>query len=911
MTGQAEVMSAGCTLNNAVQKSGSGKSLGRVVGIALRSEAAALWFDAEVIIHGPLNSLFAAEIPFGGPHGNVAQKELNLLQFTICGMAQLCARAAKIMWSDPRKTEFLRVLFRRVPDQLLRYSITPMLACSTDASKQPSRRNPGRLDPHKYPQKVGKKMNLPRVPVEVRFLSKDVSRLRLAGAIVVLVLFTSPAVEAQFCKANVKVGCLNSGAACSPVQSGTGTSGHCETPSGFPKKERICECVGAPTSPPPLLDPRCGDRTATGTFTCTINQPNVTQLETAYPVVEFAPGDVVEVNANGCVQTGGHGQTWKRYVNPAGDHSDHLYHGLIRIPTGTKNGQLVRIQSVISNAFTVTGVGVPVSELVLYLGYEDDAYQDNGYDHHDNGAGDQCKTDPLKSFDGGPAHVTITITRGKDSQGNNLQAPTPSSTFDFDVLWTQTDPNGLPYNPQWSWQLNPRNVGITPHWPQTSTCHNFSYQPNFWGIPLGPKVPDLADCTDQADQSTVDLPQGTNKGLCNVGGILTGSDSFAGHVNWFPVTIEGTAESIALTALLPYPFGDDDYTFPFLSDDQTDGLDANSVDYVHVEFDSDETVDNFKSKDWTRLRNAVEEVDTDTTRQIFKGHTILTGMFGLDGEHDLKSELHPLFAIATKPDWESGDPSDERWLIFVRNQGDEGYCSNQVWNAGFEDYTFRLPWLPGMTSVDVDRTKTQFKFGGTASGPVVSQLPPPVAPPGVPGVFVTFHLGPAVPRKTGFGGSPDATFPFVDGTLYLIWSNASQPPYGQPVGAEGANQRIGASDHPAQKTVIEGGPTGKVNEAEDRIAAAVSKLTPAQQLQVKNARAQATGPPAESHDGGPIGPVITLKQAPPIPQLGEFRAIPGGPASRKLERDAAQMRALCAASNNKPAGLPRSVCKTK
>ena len=64
MTGQAEVMSAGCTLNNAVQKSGSGKSLGRVVGIALRSEAAALWFDAEVIIHGPLNSLFAAEIPF-------------------------------------------------------------------------------------------------------------------------------------------------------------------------------------------------------------------------------------------------------------------------------------------------------------------------------------------------------------------------------------------------------------------------------------------------------------------------------------------------------------------------------------------------------------------------------------------------------------------------------------------------------------------------------------------------------------------------------------------------------------------------------------------------------------------------------------------------------------------------------
>src|ERR1019366_4464545 len=123
------------------------KSLERIVAVALLSEAAALWFDAEVVIHGPLNSLLAAEIPFGCLHGNVAQKELNLLQFAACGMAQLCTRAAKIMWSEPRKAEFLRVLFHHVPDHPLRYSITPMLACSTDASKQPSCRNPGRRDP--------------------------------------------------------------------------------------------------------------------------------------------------------------------------------------------------------------------------------------------------------------------------------------------------------------------------------------------------------------------------------------------------------------------------------------------------------------------------------------------------------------------------------------------------------------------------------------------------------------------------------------------------------------------------------------------------------------------------------------------------------------------------------------------
>ena len=103
-----------------------------------------------MIIHGPLNSLLAAEIPFGCLHGNVARKELNLLQFAACGMAQLCARAAKIMWSEPRKTDFLRVLFHHVPDHPLCYSITPVLARSTDASKQPSCRNPGRRDPHIY-----------------------------------------------------------------------------------------------------------------------------------------------------------------------------------------------------------------------------------------------------------------------------------------------------------------------------------------------------------------------------------------------------------------------------------------------------------------------------------------------------------------------------------------------------------------------------------------------------------------------------------------------------------------------------------------------------------------------------------------------------------------------------------------
>ena len=43
-------------------------------GIALLSEAAALLFVAEVIVHGPSNPLPTAEIPFHYLHGNVARE---------------------------------------------------------------------------------------------------------------------------------------------------------------------------------------------------------------------------------------------------------------------------------------------------------------------------------------------------------------------------------------------------------------------------------------------------------------------------------------------------------------------------------------------------------------------------------------------------------------------------------------------------------------------------------------------------------------------------------------------------------------------------------------------------------------------------------------------------------------------
>ncbi len=734
------------------------------------------------------------------------------------------------------------------------------------------------------------------------------------GALVMvsaLVPLIPSGIDAQVCAGNTNVGCLKSGSACSPVTTGAGQTGHCATPAGFPPGERSCECVGTPIPPPPLLDPRCSSRTATGTFTCTIDKPNVTQAETPYPIVVFAPGDVVEINADGCVQTGGSGQTWKRYVNPSGPNSDRLYHGLVRIPTGTKNSALVRIKDVISNPITVTGAGVPESQLTLSLGYEDDKYSDNGYDKHDNGTDNQCQTDPTRNVDGGPAHVTITISR-------SAPPPVPSSRFDFDVLWTQVDPNGLPYQPQWSWQLNPQNGGKTPHVPDTSICHNFSSRPTILGIPDGVLQPDFADCTDQADQTTVDLPSSFagapsfNKLICAGWGLISDKSSFSGHVNWFPVTLEGTA--------LPVLHGwqDDDYTFEFINALPGAPLSINGADGLHVEFDSDETIDNFSSPEWKALHTAVD--NGGDVAKLFRGHAILTGMFGLDGEHDLKSELHPLYALAILRDNFENTPSDQAWLMFVRNQGDEGFCSSHIWNAGFQDYTFRLPWLAGMTSVDVNWDATNFELTEGASGPVVSSLAPADATPANPaGVYVTFHLGPPVPRTSNIVGDPGATTPFIDGALHLIWKGpvVSPPrPVGGPVtvlrppvatkGGVAAGNRLAL-----QAVAAPAAPPDDDDEVEGAIATAVGKLTPAQQLQVKNARVMPITKPLATHQMQPVRSVKKLAQPPAVPQLGKPHAIDAGPATRKFQRDAAELNALCAASNNAPAGLPATVCTSK
>jgi Regulator of chromosome condensation (RCC1) repeat len=131
--------------------------------------------------------------------------------------------------------------------------------------------------------------------------------------------------------------------------------------------------------------------------TCHIDRPDVTQSKESFPSITFLPGDTVSISADGCVQTGGKGATWKDYVHPLGSHELNEYHGLISIPGSTAG--LVPISSLPSG----TPLPTPSSGGTLTLGYVDNVLGDNGYYSHDNGTEDQCRGK-------GAAEVTLNIT---------------------------------------------------------------------------------------------------------------------------------------------------------------------------------------------------------------------------------------------------------------------------------------------------------------------------------------------------------------------------------------------------------------------------------------------------------------------------------------------------------------------
>jgi len=323
-----------------------------------------------------------------------------------------------------------------------------------------------------------------------------------------------------------------------------------------------------------------------------------------------------------------------------------------------------------------------------------------------------------------------------------------------------TSPGGEAYMPVWGHQANycgvfgaPDSNG-NPNWIKDSSgtpctvsadlfCADIDgsdeadFSPpscdNSEGCPNGSSsicVSDFTAAWPYLDKSTE--CQAASKVSCLLGGVLCGRldpsrIDYPNNVIVYrsPIVFEDHSPAYGL---------DDDYTMDLHSPRgelyDTQGSDGR----VHVEYDSDETIDHFTDNDWGAanqwwrdLRYQVDHGDGDTDQDarcymrhfIDPNHTcpptqtetvdpnpddptaVVVGVPSVDcADHPLSNttEIHPALAVAIRFQQDSSKP--EQWAFFYRRRGDNGGCGTNVY--GRCDTSFQLPLsLPSVPSGQV------------------------------------------------------------------------------------------------------------------------------------------------------------------------------------------------------------------
>jgi hypothetical protein len=463
-----------------------------------------------------------------------------------------------------------------------------------------------------------------------------------------------------------------------------------------------------------------------------IDEPVVTQYDTEYPEIIFSTGDRVSVEAGGCVQTGGSGDTWKHYVNPKGDNSDRLYSGLISIPTATAG--LVRIGTVIGQTFEIKTIpeGTELAKRRLHLGYQDesaDAYGDNGYYDHDNGTDDQCKGV-------GSAYVILTIQHKNPPNIPPLPEPNQVPQAPMDLWWTEVDHNLLPLNSVWGHQINPGGVPNARH-----ECNDFHDEGDHLNLGSPPGT---------TQNPTVDEASGLTSLIC---GRDHPAGTVHGHINWGFVTYRGTLFFADWQVNSSTQTGDDDYDLELLRNDEAGVTLENHFRYheqgktaLDVEFNASETIDTFDLPWWTSFRSAVQSHPANTgdwtAAQAFVDgrEAIVVGLIGIDNQHNGHAEVHPVHALAVHV---RDDATGQVWELFARNWGNEGFCSQDQHLLPFNSITLFFPKPADATSFQVDSSTTRFHGNNAAIKWGQKQISS--------GVLITFSFPAAEERPIAHG----------------------------------------------------------------------------------------------------------------------------------------------------------------
>ena len=340
----------------------------------------------------------------------------------------------------------------------------------------------------------------------------------------------------------------------------------------------------------------------------------------------------------------------------------------------------------------------------------------------------------------------------------------------------QTDVNDFLLNPQWQWQVD-CPVPIEGGKPKPTLEH--------FPDSVDPDMCD-AEFTKCSDNQTAFDGVGICP-MCNLG--RRRKNRKLGHVNWFTVTYTGDI------CFHNRSYPDMDYTFslrPKMGAGLTrwnhpskPGRDGKPIDptklpqAIHVEFDSRETVNYFQSDLWSKFRDHANPCRWWDFRNpcdagkamsmISRRRAVVIGLMGLDSEHDIYSESHPVYAMAIEM---NDDLHNNTWIVFARNTGTEGNCSSEAHplltrSGGELVKTLKLliPPPPGVKVNQVSARSTQF-FSNTGTCPDLAYYNNDQYSEDNEGVLITFDLQPCTQ------GDCDS---LIEGEIHLDWNIQAAP----------------------------------------------------------------------------------------------------------------------------------------
>lgn len=243
-----------------------------------------------------------------------------------------------------------------------------------------------------------------------------------------------------------------------------------------------------------------------------------------------------------------------------------------------------------------------------------------------------------------------------DLTTNYMTCSSPSSTgtWPYDMQWCDTDPdNGWPVNPGYygGYNQDPAKTSITNRVSQ-NYAHNVTFNTGLCGLTNGFMVYD----------KTV---------------MFTGSLFWASHASDDDYNMDLLTPMLAGTSLQVETW-------------------HGSLPLLHLEFDSDETIDHYDGNPWWKqFHNAVDSSGAAAAALVDWSNAIVIGRWVMDCAHDCRAEVHPVLGLAVQTKPRPTGAGVEEWQFFLRARGNQGYCGDDNVGGIWSDTTFRFEGRPG------------------------------------------------------------------------------------------------------------------------------------------------------------------------------------------------------------------------